>query len=272
VPFVDNKGVRIHWDEVGSGTPMLLIMGRGYSSRMWYPVIEDLAAKHRLVFFDNRGAGQTDTPPSWTIDDMVSDAAAVLDAAGIEKAHVYGVSLGGGLAMEFALQHPDRVDGLILGCTAIKAPDFPKLGARVVTLLGKLIVDQIRTGGFGPACPPADRAEAKKVLAGEPKNREGRKQQGVALGGYVTSREKVATITAPTLVLHGDSDQIVPVSMGRDIHATIKGSRYIEYPGAGHNYVVAARAKSSKDVGDFLEELDSRRGRRSGDARRTETV
>src|ERR1700731_547498 len=119
MPFVENQGAKLYWDEQGSGEPLLLIMGLSYPSYMWHRSRPVLATRYRTVALDNRGVGRSDVPPGiYSIALMASDAAAVLDAAGIESAHVFGVSMGGMIAQEFALQYPARVRSLILGCTA----------------------------------------------------------------------------------------------------------------------------------------------------------
>jgi 3-oxoadipate enol-lactonase len=121
--FVENQGARIYWDEQGHGAPVLLIMGLGYSSHMWYRIRPALAARYHTIALDNRGVGRSDLPPGpYPIGLMASDAAAVLDAAEIESAHVFGISMGGMIAQEFALQYPKRVRSLILGCTAAGGP------------------------------------------------------------------------------------------------------------------------------------------------------
>jgi len=105
MPFVENAGARIYWDEEGQGAPVLLIMGLGYPSQMWYRTRPLLAERYRTIAFDNRGVGRSDVPAGpYPIPLMASDAAAVIDAAGVESAHIYGVSMGGMIAQEFALQ------------------------------------------------------------------------------------------------------------------------------------------------------------------------
>ena len=122
--FVENQGARIYWDGQGDGAPVLLIMGLGYASDMWYRIRPALAAHYRTIALDNRGVGRSDLPAGpYPIALMASDAAAVLDATGIESAHVFGLSMGGMIAQEFALQYPKRVRSLILGCTAAGCPD-----------------------------------------------------------------------------------------------------------------------------------------------------
>ena len=121
--FTVNQGAKIYWDEVGEGEPLLLIMGLGYPSCAWHRTRPVLSKKYRTIALDNRGVGRSDMPPGpYSIALMASDAAAVLDAAGVESAHVFGISMGGMIAQEFALQYPKRVRSLILGCTAAGGP------------------------------------------------------------------------------------------------------------------------------------------------------
>src|SRR6201984_2565149 len=123
MPFVENQGAKLYWDEQGSGEPLLLIMGLSFPSYMWHRSRPVLASRYHSIAFDNRGIGQSDVPGGvYSISLMASDAAAVLDAAGVETAHIFGVSMGGMIAQEFALQYPERVRSLILGCTAAGGP------------------------------------------------------------------------------------------------------------------------------------------------------
>ena len=102
---------------------LVLIQGMGLDRLGWEPVLRKLRRRFRLVLVDNRGVGHSDRPDgSFTVADMAGDIVAVLDAAGIRKAHVLGASLGGMVAQELALSHPERVDGLVLACTA---PGWP---------------------------------------------------------------------------------------------------------------------------------------------------
>jgi pimeloyl-ACP methyl ester carboxylesterase len=104
MPFVENQGTKIYWDEQGQGAPVLLIMGLGYASALWHRARPVLAQRFRTMAFDNRGVGLSDVPPApYSIATMAADAAAVLDAAGVARAHVFGISMGGIIAQEFAL-------------------------------------------------------------------------------------------------------------------------------------------------------------------------
>src|ERR1700729_3324124 len=136
MPFADNQGTTIYWDEQGTGAPILLIMGLGYPSAMWHRTRPALSDFYRTIALDNRGAGQSDVPAGpYSIALMASDAAAVLDAAGVPSAHVFGVSMGGMIAQEFALQYPKRVRSLVLGCTAAGGPTAVRADAEATQML-----------------------------------------------------------------------------------------------------------------------------------------
>ena len=105
-------------DEDAAGEPLLLIMGLSASSRMWYRLLPWVAERHRVILFDNRGTGGSSPVRSrLTMDDLVHDAIAVLDDAGVESAHVIGASMGGMIAQHLALDHRERVRSLVLACT-----------------------------------------------------------------------------------------------------------------------------------------------------------
>src|SRR5580658_3599827 len=146
MPFIENQGARIYWDERSVGEPVLLIMGLGYPSDMWWRVRPVLDGRYRTIVLDNRGAGRSDVPPGpYPIALMAADAVAVLDAAGVESAHVFGISMGGMIAQEFALQYPTRVRSLILGCTAAGGPTAVRAEPEAIQMLmnrGKMTPDQ----------------------------------------------------------------------------------------------------------------------------------
>jgi 3-oxoadipate enol-lactonase len=250
MPYLDKDGRRLHWQESGSGTPLLLIMGASYSSRLWYPAVPTLSGKHRVLTFDNRGTGESTATKVASISDMARDALAVLDAAGVEKAHVYGVSLGGVVAQQVALEAPERVTSLVLGCTGILSADKPRapkavlwlyrLPKRVRTAIGK------KASGYGPACPPDRAAADLVVLRADTNTVMGLMQQQNALRAYSVSLEQVAALTMLALVLHGDADSVVPHVWGEELAATLPDARFISYPGAGHNYLVAVGERRTR--------------------------
>lgn len=260
MPFTTSPdGVRLFWDEKGTGTPVLLVMGATYSSRMWYPVIDALAQHHRVLWFDNRGTGESSASKKGSIQDMAYDAVAVLDAAGVTQAHVYGVSLGGVVVLQLALQSPDRVRSLVLGCTGILDADKPR-SPRVVNLLARLprgLLRSMMKGGYGSAASPEAVAKDQAVLRADKATSTGLAQQQSALRDYSVSKEQVAALSTPALVLHGTEDKAVRYAWGQELAATLPHARFLSYPGAGHNYFVAYPDQPNTDVLAFLADVDA---------------
>jgi 3-oxoadipate enol-lactonase len=260
MPFTSNDGVRIFWDEQGSGTPVLLVMGHAFPSAMWYPVIPALAERHRVIWFDNRGTGQSDAPRTATVSDLAADARAVLDAAGVEAAHVYGVSMGGGVTMQLAHETPDRVLSMVLGCTAYKSQELPaksrgQLLRYYIPL--RLLRGAIRKSMYGPACPPEAAERDLDVLCATKVRPRGLMAQVMAMQGYDLTADKVALLTMPALVLHGDADTTVDVERGRELAAALPDSRLVIYPGVGHSFPAAVTDQANADVLGFLAEADA---------------
>lgn len=259
--YIDHDGVRLHWEEIGAGSPVLLIMGASYSSKMWYPVLPALSAKHRVIYFDNRGTGESSYTPVASIEQMAGDAIAVLDAAGVEEAHIYGVSLGGIIAQQVALQFPTRVRSLVLGCTGIltaEKPRAPKALQLVYRLPKTLLIAMSKKAAYGPACDPARAAKDVEVLRADKTERRALVAQQDALRAYSVTLAEIATLMVPALVLHGTADTVVKPEWGKELADTLPNSRWVTYEGAGHNYLVAAGEPANQVVIDFLEEVDTR--------------
>ena len=140
MPVANIKGMNLHYRVWGVGEPLLLIMGYRGSGFMWgEEFVTPLSRYFQVITFDNRGTGLSDKPDTvYTIPMMADDAAGLLSALGIERAHVFGVSMGGMIAQELALRHPKRVKRLILGCTTCGGPQAVRAPLEV---LAKLFVD-----------------------------------------------------------------------------------------------------------------------------------
>jgi 3-oxoadipate enol-lactonase len=263
VPFTDSHGARLHWEERGAGTPVLLIMGHRYSSALWYPILPALTAEHRVIWFDNRGTGESATSPKITVRELAADALAVLDAAGVERAHVFGVSMGGVIAIEVALQQPQRVRSLIVGCSGILSADKPRAPAFLRFLyylppwaLRLLMRNRSADQGYGSAANPDRIAADLAMLAKDKSSARGVAAQFAAMGDYSTSTEAVSTLTMPGLVLHGDEDALVPHEWSVELADTLPDSRLVTLRGAGHNFLVAAGEETSAAVLAFTREVD----------------
>jgi 3-oxoadipate enol-lactonase len=124
VPFAHSDGVRIYYEAQGKGPALLLVPGIPAISSDWFPFADRLGERFRVVVYDNRGSGRSDAPPGpYSTRQLAVDAVAVLDALVIERAHLFGVSLGGMIAQELALGFPERVDRLVLGSTQASTQD-----------------------------------------------------------------------------------------------------------------------------------------------------
>ena len=259
MPFATNQGVRIYWEEAGSGSPLLLIMGLGYSHEMWHRTTPLVSKHFRTILLDNRGVGQSDVPPGpYPLATMAADAAAVLDAAGVESADVYGVSMGGMIAQEFALQYPGRVRKLILGCTACGGPKAVRAEPEVNQVLmmrGNMSMEE----GTEAAVPfiydaGTPRARIDEDLAIRRRTYPKAEAYTAQLMGILAweSYSRLGQIKAPTLVIHGETDRLVPVGNGRLVAESIAGSKLVTIPHASHIYMTDQPEASHRAVLDFL--------------------
>jgi pimeloyl-ACP methyl ester carboxylesterase len=261
VPTARSAGVAIHWEESGEGTPVLLIMGHSFTSATWWPVVNALAESHRVLTFDNRGVGRSGTSRSWSVQDMVSDAVAVLDAAGCETAHAYGVSMGGGVALELAMSHPDRLRSVVLGCTKAKTEVTPP-PTRAKKAILRAIPKAVALRGSGRGLygddAPADRvAHDQRVLRESRIPKSGIIRQAEAIAAYATSDAQVRAVTTPTLVLHGTLDPAVPYADGQRLAELVPGARLVSFHGARHNFLIDHGQSANQAVLDFFREVDA---------------
>jgi pimeloyl-ACP methyl ester carboxylesterase len=259
MPFANNQGTKIYWDEQGTGTPVLLIMGLGYPSAMWHRTRPALSEFYRTIALDNRGVGQSDVPPGpYSIALMASDAAAVLDAAGIPSVHVFGVSMGGMIAQEFALQYPARVQSLILGCTAAGGPSAKRAEPAAIEML-KASSRMSREQAAEAAIPFIYDAATPRSLINEdiaqrrawPPNPAGYLAQLQAILAW-ESFSRLPQITAPTLVIHGKADRLVPPGNGEMIAARIPGAQLVLLEGASHLFSTDQPEASEGAILEFL--------------------
>jgi 3-oxoadipate enol-lactonase len=256
--FAQVDGTKIYWDEQGQGEPVLMIMGLGWSSNMWHRTRPALTAHYRTIALDNRGAGRSDVPAGpYTIAQMAGDAAAVLDAAKVETARVVGASMGGMIAQEFALQYPSRVRSLVLGCTAPGGPHAVQAEPEVIQMLfrregtpkerAEAVVPYIYDG----ATPREWIDQDLQVLSEWYPNDVGfmAQLQGI-LAWEAFSR--LPQITAPTLVIHGANDRLVPPGNADVIASRIPKAKLVKLSGAGHIFMTDQSALAHQTILEFL--------------------
>ncbi|MGH3882151.1 MAG: alpha/beta fold hydrolase [Pseudonocardiaceae bacterium] len=262
VPYTDNGGTRLFWDGSGAGPAVLLIHGLGYTHDMWYRTVPALSAHYRVIRFDNRGVGRSDVPPgAYRVSDMAQDAAAVLDAAGVAAAHVVGVSLGGAIAQELTLRHPSRVRGLVLVATLCGGPRMVQAEPEVgVTLLAraKMPAEQgIRVMNpyvYDPGTADERIDEDLAIRLRTYPSAQGYLGQLQAVLSW-SSYDRLPEITAPTLVIHGESDRLIPPGNGRIIAERIPGARLTLIPQASHILFTDQPETAHGALLGFLDEL-----------------
>ncbi len=240
MPFVFNQGARIYWEEQGSGDPVLMIMGLSYTLDMWYRLRPSVSARYRTILFDNRGVGRSDAPSGpYSMRQMADDARAVLDAAGVESAYVMGASMGGMIAQELTLRHPERVRALLLGCSwpgglRSKLPRFKRLQVSSSTPAARDRREwAVAPMLYAEATPKERIAEDIEVRRNYPPTPAGFLSQLAAIVMW-SSYSRLPRISVPTLVIHGDEDRIMPPANGRLLAERIPGARFHLITGAGH--------------------------------------
>ena len=266
MPTARRDSVELYWESTGAGAPVLLVMGLGMNATGWWRTVPVLAERFRVLALDNRGVGRSGRPSGpYTVADMADDAIAVLDAAGEPAAHVYGISLGGMIAQEIALRHPDRVRGLVLAATtpggsrAVPADD-----ATLAFFRRRAEMPAVEAVW---ASVPYNYAEATWRQHGDriaqdiaqrlrfPIEREPYEAQLTAALGH-DAHDRLGAIRAPTLIVHGTEDRMVPPANGDLLAQAIPRARLHEQPRAGHLLFTDA-PQVDVVVGDFLTEQSS---------------
>jgi 3-oxoadipate enol-lactonase len=241
MPYAESDGARIYWEEHGKGEPVLLIMGLGATLDLWHRFLPSLSASHRAILFDNRGVGRSAVPdPPYSIPQMADDTVAVLDAAAVDTAHVVGASMGGVIAQEFALRHPNRVRSLVLACTACGGPEAVAAGPEILAALARRATMTPEEGIralipfiYHPTTPRDRVEEDLEIRLRHYPSAKGYLAQLQAVLGYETYA-RLGAIRVSTLVLHGEDDRLVPAANGRDLARRITGARLDLIPSASH--------------------------------------
>lgn len=237
--------VSLWLEREGRGEPLLLIAGLGYASWCWLELREALRERCELLAFDNRGTGRSDQPAGpYSIAMMADDAAALLDAAGVARAHVLGHSMGGYIAQSLALAHPDRVRSLILVGTMAGGPGMlpvPQDTVETWKLAGTLppaeYARRSMPKSFAPGWTEAHRDAFERILARRlqfPTPSACWLAQYQACAEFVARGAPVEQIRAAATVIHGALDGVVPQPNGRALAQRLPGAQFVDLPRAGH--------------------------------------
>jgi pimeloyl-ACP methyl ester carboxylesterase len=279
MPHVKANGLDVYYESHGpeGAEPILLIMGLGAQMSRWSPELigKLTAAGHRVIAFDNRDVGLTEKidsagapdisavikalgegrkpPVAYTLDEMAADAAGLLDALGIERAHIVGASMGGMIAQLVAADHPHKTLSLTSIMSSTGNPNLPRATPEAMARLNTPAPDPNKDlEGF-----LASAVEGAKVMASRyPPDEAAVRAQSLSdfkrsyypvgfqrqYAGIMASpdrRPKLKTVTTPTVVIHGDADPLVPLAGGRDTAENIPGAELIVVPGVGHEIPTA---------------------------------
>ena len=260
MPYALNAGTRIYWEERGQGDPLLLIMGLGATMDLWHRVTPMVSPTYRTILLDNRGAGRSDAPPGpYSIPQMAEDALAVLDAANVSTARVFGASMGGMIAQELALNHPERVHSLILGCTAAGGKAVVPADREVVAALtdrtalppdqaARVMVPFTYDVSTPRALVEEDCAIRERTAIGD----EAFSAQYQAIRAWPGTIDRLGALAMPVLVIHGETDRLVPAENGRILARAIPHSRLVMIPNASHIFFTDQPGASKDAILSFL--------------------
>ena len=241
---------------------LLLVQGLGYDRAGWDPVVPALRRHFRLVLHDNRGSGASDLSPlPFSVTDLARDAVAVLDAAGIERAHVLGVSLGGMIAQEVAAGYPDRVDRLVLGCTTPGWPSgypMPSASLSLVARARSMPPDEATRVFTENALAPDTVARRPELVARLLRHRAARPHDAAgwamlnSAGARYYGGRRAMSIRARTLVLHGADDLVVDPRNATLLAERIPHAQLRMLPGLGHLFFWERPGALTEPVSEFL--------------------
>jgi 3-oxoadipate enol-lactonase len=264
VPVITRDDVSLWWAEsdAAEGTPLLLIQGLGYTADMWFRMLPGLSSNRRTIRFDNRGVGRSNVPPlPWSIEEMADDAVAVLDAAGVDRAHVFGVSMGGLIAQELALGHPDRVERLVLGATHPGGRDAIRMDPAAAMMLMDRTPGTAREAAeasvpflYAEDTDADDIARDIDVRVRYPMRASAYFGQLDAMRRHEGTLDRLPKLGAPTLVIHGREDRLVKPGNAEIIAAAIPGARLTWIEGASHVFWTDRPEQTVALVTEFLDE------------------
>lgn len=267
MPTITANGIHIYYETHGSGKPLLLISGLGYTAWQWHKMMPGLAAQFQVITFDNRGVGQTDKPEGpYSAAMLAADTIALLQALGISKAHIMGHSMGGFIAQEIALSYPDSVDKLILASTNFGGPHHLPITQEAMAVLTDMSSDPVTrfqnglvvSTAPGWAANNADMIEKWMTWRVENPIDPAAYQAQMAIGlGLLAEaacfENKLSSIQAKTLILFGAHDKVVPAGNANLLADKLAHSTIHILQNAGHFFPIEVAEEANKVIIQFLQ-------------------
>lgn len=260
MPFVRTNGISMYYEVHGEGEPVVLIGGLGSQTQSWATQAPLYSANYKVIVFDNRGAGRTDKPDEpYSLEQMAEDTIGLMDALDIERAHVVGKSMGGMIGQWLGIKHPDRVNSLVLGCTAASRDE---IGNEILRFGRETAEKQgLKSLWLGALFWGYTREYIENNYAQVRNSIDMIKESPEALAGYIRQNyackahdtaKLVGSITAPTLVMYGERDLIVAPRRSRQLAELIPNSKLIEFKDVGHGFWRERQEEVDKCVLEFL--------------------
>ncbi len=263
MPEIRIRGVRLYYETHGTGFPLVLLRGLGSNADHWYSQLPAFSSRFSVVIFDNRGTGRSQRPDGpYTIPMMAEDTAGLMDAIDVSKAHILGLSMGGMIAQELALRYPERVQDLVLACTHCGGDHAVSASEEVL----RIFADFVFTG------TPEAAQKAQRCLFAEKTIKDApeivRRYEEVSLRFPPATDtlirqlqavqahdawERLPLIKAPTLVLTGGEDILIPPENSRVLAERIPHARLQVIEGGGHQFLVEQAEAFNRSVLDFLD-------------------
>jgi pimeloyl-ACP methyl ester carboxylesterase len=235
---------KVHYEVHGSGEPLILITGLCGDLTSWKKALPLLEKEYKVITIDNRGAGKTEHPGRpFSMEDLADDASGLLTGLGIGRSHVLGASMGGNVAQELTLRHPDQVATLTLMSTYMRRPERSSVGidAMINTVKEGASIETFLT--MMQAWCLTNAAFRGRENVSQNDKRGARERDLYLVDGFARqkwaldrfdSHERISAITVPTLVVHGNEDIMVPPRFGEELASRIEGSRLVLLDGCGH--------------------------------------
>ncbi|HXG91859.1 MAG TPA: alpha/beta hydrolase [Blastocatellia bacterium] len=263
MPHVQTNRLRIYYEIHGSGEPLVLIRGLGSACDSAPQLVEKLADSLRVLSFDNRCVGLTDQPQqSFTVADMADDTAALMDALKVESAHVLGISLGGMIAQELALRHPQKVRRLALACThagvrtCVRSPAW---ASQIFNEASEMPRPEARRHSVPILFSRKTIRERpdiiEEMLQTAMNNNQSKASYLLQLGAALThdTYDRLHEVKRRTLVLTGAEDVLIDPGNSRLIAERIPGARLVEFEETGHVFFLERVDEVSRALIDFFQ-------------------
>lgn len=260
MPKAAVAGGEIHYEEYGSGEPLVLVSGLNGVGRYWGPQVEAFAARYRVITYDQRGAGQSDQlQREFSLDQMAAELAGLMDALGIARAHLVGLSTGGAIGQTLAITAPERVNKLVMCSTWTHCdPWFRRLFEARKAMYREC--GSALHAMFHPLwLYPPDYVNAHDAEIDEERRRNtaGAPPVEVSIGRIdalmaFDRRADLGRIAAPTLILASTNDYITPRYYAEALAVAIPRSKLVIFDGGGHSLSKTRAAEFNRQVLDFL--------------------